>query len=105
MSRNARDAYQILKSRVESMNKAKSDPIHSPEQTELRPGANVVNMMTKPTFEISKEGFEAFCKHMEKESEIPPSKAAMDTFYKEMAKPPGSVPDESSVKHMAEVKI
>lgn len=104
MSRNARDAYQIIKSRVESMSKAKSDPLHSPEQTELRPGANVVNSKTKPSFQISKEGLEAFCKHMEKESEIPPSKAAMDSFYKEMAKPPGSVPDESSVKHMAEMK-
>lgn len=105
MSRNARDAYQIIKSRVESMNKAKSDPLHSPEQTGLRPGANVVNILTKPSLEISKEGLEAFCKHMEKESEIPPSKAAMETYYKEMAKPHGSVPDESSVKHMAEVNI
>lgn len=105
MSRNARDAYLILKSRVESMNKAKSDPNHSPEQTGLRPGANVVNILTNPSLQISKEGFEAFCKHMVKESEIPkPSKAALDTFYKEMANP-GSVSDESSVKHMAEVQI
>jgi len=105
MSRAARDAYQIMKSRVDSMHKAKSnDPVHSPEQTGLRPGANVVHTPTDPSLQISKEGLEAFSKHMEKELEKSPSPAQWEAFYKHAAKSPNYVPDESSAQDIAEVK-